>query len=74
MGQLDFISSIFVRFLDYLGCISLNTRYECIGLSVRTVCAFYPDSQTVRVETLRSACIFMCRSVMMSLSKAFSGK
>ena len=41
MGQMDFISSIFVRFLfqNYFGNISLITRYICIGWSVPTVCA-----------------------------------
>ena len=71
MGQMDFISSIFVRFIfqNYLGSISLITRYICTGGSVSSVCAFYPDSQTV--ETLRSACIFMCRLVMLSFKKRF---
>ena len=71
MGQMDFISSIFVRFFfqNYLGSISLITRYRCICWSVPTVCVFYPDSQTV--ETLRSACIFMCRLVMLSFIKHF---
>ena len=74
MGQMDLISSIFVRFFfqNYLGSISLITRYRCISWSVPTVCAFYPDSQTV--ETLRSACIFMYRLVMLSLSKSFWDK
>ena len=62
MGQMDFISSIFVRLLFffqiYLGIISLIRRYRCVVWSVPTVCAFYPESQTV--ETLRSACILMC--------------
>ena len=36
MGQMDFISSIFVRlfFQNYLGSISLITRYRCIGWSI----------------------------------------
>ena len=74
MGQMDFISSIFVRFIfqNYLGSISLITRNRCIDRSVPTVCAFYPDSQTV--ETLRSACIFMCRLVMLSLLKSILGQ
>ena len=38
---------------------------------IPTVCAFYPDSQTV--ETLRSACIFMCRLVMLFLFKKHFG-
>ena len=73
MGQTDFISSIFVRFFifqNYLGIISLITRYRCIGWSVLTVCAFYPDSQTM--ETLRSACIFICRLIMLTFSKSIS--
>ena len=67
MGQMDFIMSIVVIFLfkNYLGSISVTTRYRCIGY-VPTVCTFYPDSQTV--ETLRSACIFMYRLVMLSFS------
>ena len=74
MGQTDFISSIFVRFIfqNYLGSISLITRYRCTGSSVSSVCAFYPDFETV--ETLRSACIFMCRLVMLSFKKAFWDK
>ena len=73
MGQIDFISSIFVNFFfqNYLGSISLITRYRCIGCSVPTVCAFYPDSQTV--EILRSARIFMCHLVVLSLSKKYFG-
>ena len=71
MGQMNFINSIFVRFIfqNYLGSISLITRYRCTGWSVSSVCAFYPDSQTV--ETLRSACIFMCRLVMLPFKKRF---
>ena len=71
MGQMDYISSIFVRFIfqNYLGSISLITRYRCTGRSVSSVCAFCPDSQTL--ETLRSACIFMCRLVMLSFKKSF---
>ena len=72
MGEMDFINSIFVIFFFqiFLGSISLIIRYRCIGLSVHTVCAFHPDSQTV--ETLRSARIFMFRLVM--LSKSISGQ
>ena len=42
MGQMDFISSTFVRFFcqNYLGSISLITRYTCICGSVHTACAF----------------------------------
>ena len=73
-GAIGFYKPYFceIFFQNYLGSISLITCYRCIGWSVPTVCAFYPDSQTA--ETLRSACIFMCRLVMRSLSKAFSGK
>ena len=31
--------------------ISLITSYRCIGLSVPTVCAFYPDAQTVETHS-----------------------
>ena len=67
MGQMDFISSIFVRFIfqNYLGSILHLQMYRLISL----LCAFYPDSQTL--ETLRSACIFMCRLVMLSFKKRF---
>ena len=36
MGQMDFIRSIFVNFFfqNYLGSISLITRYRCIGWSI----------------------------------------
>ena len=75
MGQLDFISSIFVRFFSKIIWEAFHWSHVTdvrVGLSVPTVCAFYPDSQTV--ETLRSACIFMCRLVILSLSKANLGK
>ena len=51
MGQMDFISSIFVRFLFFQNCLG------SISLRAPLFVIFYPDSQTV--ETLRSACIFM---------------
>ena len=70
MGQMDFISSIFVRFI-----FSKLSRKHFVDHTLQMyrlislLCAFYPDSQTV--ETLRSACIFMCRLVMLSFKKRF---
>ena len=70
---MDCISSIFVIFFSsYLGSISLIARYRCTGWSVPSVRALYPDSQTV--ETLRSACISMCRLVMLSFKKSILGQ
>ena len=63
---------LYFFFQNWLGSISLITHYRFTGWSVPTVCALYPDSQTV--ETLRSACIFMCRLVMLSFKKAFWDK
>ena len=67
MGQMDFISSIFVRFFfsKLSGKHFIDHTLQMYRLINPTVCAFYPDSQTV--ETLRSACIFMCGLVMLSL-------
>ena len=74
MGQMDFMSSIFVRFFFFKiiweAChdhtlemyMLISPDYLCILL----------DSQTV--ETRRSACIFMCRLVMLSFSKVFWDK
>ena len=39
---------------------------QTLQISVPIICAFYPDSQTV--QTLRSACIFLCNLMMLSLS------
>ena len=74
MGQMDFISSIFVNFFfqNYLGKIALITRYIGRGWSIVTACAFYPDSQTV--ETLRSA-LYSCAVWSCCLcQKAFQDK
>ena len=54
MGQMDFIS---IFFQNHLG-ITDHTVQLYMLISPHYLCIL-PDSQTV--ETLRSACIFMCR-------------
>ena len=43
---------------NYLGSISLITRYICMGGSVPIACAFYPEAQTV--ETHSGQRIYPC--------------
>ena len=74
MGQMDFISSIFVRFFFFkiIGeAFHDHTLQMYMLISPHCLCILL-DSQTV--DTLRSACIFMCRLVMMSFSKSILGQ
>ena len=73
MGQMDFISSIFVRFFFKIiwEAFHDHTLQMYMLISPHCLCILL-DSQTV--DTLRSACIFMCRLVMMSFSKSILGQ
>ena len=75
MGKMDFINSIFVRFFfsklsgKHFTDHTLQIMYRLINPCCLCI---LPASQTV--ETLRSACIFMCRLVMLYFSKSISGQ
>ena len=69
MGQMDFISS-FLLFRNYLGITDYMLQMYML-ISPHCLCIL-PDSQTV--ETLRSACIFMCRLIVCLYQIAFFGQ
>ena len=69
MGPMDFISSFFC-FQNYLG---ITDRTLKMYMLIRSHClCILPGSQTV--ETLRSACIFMCRLIVCLYQIAFWDK
>ena len=73
MGQMDFISSIFVIFFKIIWeAFYIDHTIQMYRL-IRPHClCILSGFQTV--ETLRSACIFMCRLVMLSFTKIILGQ